>query len=258
MEIRMFESNYTCHFFRLWGYQEGKTGVPLRDALLGNMQNDFDAKFGDVCGAVGTRFFIIEFKASRQGFQDEISPSGKIHRGYLYDHLRTDAFCRSIARQGHFGAYAETNHQLFFEPYAHCVADIKSKAEIIEERLDGLAEPWHELNYQSWVLDVSDFYMSVTERNSDLSESHPGFFAVGLGITKSHLESYIQCMYEHLESFEDDFGQSILGAFSPQTGKFVAFNGSIDELVNRLHAFFEEMKASQNYDPSSESQSFSP
>jgi hypothetical protein len=249
----MFESNYTCHFFRLWGYEEGKTGVPLRDALLGNMQNDFDAKFGDVCGAVGTRFFIIEFKASRQGFQDEISPSGKIHRGYLYDHLRTDAFCRSIARQGHFGAYAETNHQLFFEPYAHCVADIKSKAEIIEEQLDGLAKPWHELNYQAWVLDFSNFFTSVTERNSDLSESQLGFFTKGLGITSSHLAEYIECMYQHLEPVIDDSGKSILGAYAPLTGKFIAFEGSTTELVNRLHDFFEELKLSQNNVPSSDS-----
>jgi hypothetical protein len=54
-------------------------------------------------------------------------------------------------------------------------------------------------------------------------------------------------MYEHLDSVEGDAGEAILGAFSPSNGKFVAFKGSISELVNRLHSFFEEMKSSQTY-----------
>lgn len=243
----MFESNYTCHFFRLWGYEEGKKGIPLQDALLGNMQNDFDAKLGDFCAEVGSRYFIIEFKTNREGFRKEISASGKMHRSHLYQHLRNDYFCRSIARQGHFGAYPDSAHQLVFEPYAHCPAELKTKKEIVAERLGSAPEPWHELDYQAWIADFGSFYRSSTEASSDLSDLNPGFFAHGLGITKDHLEKYIQCMYQHLDSIEVDSGETILGAFSPSNGKFVAFKGSISELVNRLHSFFEEMKSSQTY-----------
>ena len=243
----MFESNYTCHFFRLWGYEEGKKNIPLQDALLGNMQNDFDAKLGDVCAEIGSRYFIIEFKTNREGFRKEVSPSGKVHRAHLYQHLKNDSFCRSIARQGHFGAYADPKHQLVFEPYAQCSEEVKTKDKIVAERLDNNPEPWNELNYQAWVADFGNFYKSITEANLDFSELNPGFFAHGLGITKDHLEEYIQCMYEHLHSVEVDTGETILGAFSPSNGKFVAFKGSISELVNRLHSFFDEMKSSQTY-----------
>ena len=243
----MFESNYTCHFFRLWGYEEGKKGIQPQDALLGNMQNDFDAKFGDVCAEVGVRYFIIEFKADREGFRKEVSPSGKMHRAHLYQHLRKDATCRAIARQGHFGAYADSRRQLVFEPYAHCVAATQSKSEIAAERLSQNPEPWHELNYQGWISDFKKLYRSIAEAGADLSELAPGFYKDGLGITKAHLEDYIQCMYQHLEYVEDGSGESILGAYSPATGEFVAFKASLSQLVGRLHSFFAEMRAGQTY-----------
>ncbi|WP_227107769.1 hypothetical protein [Chromobacterium rhizoryzae] len=243
----MFESNYTCHFFRRWGYEEGRKGIPLEDALLGNMQNDFDAKFGDVCAEIGVRYFIIEFKRNREEFSKEVSPSGKIHRAHLYQHLRHDSYCRSIARQGHFGAYADAKHQLLFEPYAHCPTAAQTKEEILAKQFSAVM-PWHELDNQAWISNFNEFYRSIAEVGSDLCDATPGFFEKGLGITMSHLEEYIQCMYQHLESIENDSGESILGAFSPLTGKFVAFNGSIGELVSHLHRFFEEMKSSQACD----------
>jgi len=243
----MFESNYTCHFFRLWGYEEGRKGIPLQDSLLGNMQNDFDSKLGDVCAEVGSRYFIIEFKADREGFSQEVAPSGKVHRHHLYQHLLNDSRCRSIARQGHFGAYADSQHQLAFEPYAHCPAKIKTATQILEDRLGSIQTPWHELNYQSFIADFNKFYRSITEESPNLSEFVPGFFASGLGITKEHLEEYIQCMYEHIDLTKCDAGEAILGAFSPATGKFVVFKGNISELIDRLHSFFKEMKSSQTY-----------
>lgn len=241
----MFESNYTCHFFRLWGYEEGKKGLLLQDALLGNMQNDFDAKLGDLCADIGSRYFIIEFKTNREGFNKEISSSGKLHRGYLYQHLRDDSLCRSIARQGHFGAYANSKHQLVFEPYAHCPAIHRTNKELVDEQLSVSAQPWHEMDYQAWVSDFKTFYQDIAKYQPRLCESKLGFFEEGLGVTRTHLDNYIQCMYQHLEFIEDDTGESIFGAFSPLTGKFVAFKGSIIELVKRLHHYFAELKSSQ-------------
>jgi hypothetical protein len=243
----MFESNYTCHFFRLWGYEEGKKGIPLKDALLGNMQNDFDAKFGDVCAEVGSRYFIVEFKRNRAGFKKEISSAGKPHRAYLYQHIRDDRRCYSISRVGHFGAYADSQHQLVFESYAHCPADNMTEAQIWADRLSHAPIPWHAMNYPLRCLDFNDFFQSIANVDSEMSEGNPDFFKKGLGVTKSHLEEYIHCMYQHLESVQDDTGESVIGAFSPSTGKFVAFTGSITELIKRLHQFFAEMKSSQSH-----------
>jgi hypothetical protein len=78
----LYESHYVTHFFRLWGYEEGKAGKPIQSQLLGNMQNAFDSDFGDVCAQVGARLFIIEFKADRNGFAREVAPSGIL----LVDH----------------------------------------------------------------------------------------------------------------------------------------------------------------------------
>lgn len=243
----MFESHYVCHFFRLWGYEEGKKGIQLQNALLGNMQNDFDSKFGDVCAEVNTRYFIIEFKRERKNFREEVSPSGKFHRSNLYNHLRIDSRCRSIARQGHLGAYADDNDQLIFEPYAHCVAEVKPREKIIQETLNSKVATWHELDYRSYFFDFKKFYNLITVDDCNLSEFTPGFFKNGLGITKEHLEDYIYCMYQHLSTAKDESGAAILGAFSPKDGKFVAFNGTINDLISRLHYFFNKIKSSQSY-----------
>lgn len=248
----MFESHYTCQFFRLWGYEEGKKGAPLKDALLGNMQNEFDEKFGDVCAEIGARYFIIEFKPDRKKFKNEILPSGKLHRYKLYQHLRNDQYCRSIARQCHFGAYPDSNHQLFFEPYAHCMAGIKSKGEIAKEILNGTSKPWHELDYRSFVFDFQTFYKSITVEESNLSELCPGFFVNGLGVTREHLRDYVNCMYQHLEMGKDKNGQAILGVFSPKDGSFSSFGGNLNGLVSKLHCYFNQMKLNQNSSTSSQ------
>lgn len=68
----MYESHYTCHFFRLWGAKEGARGINSNMPLLGNMQNDFDSMFGDITGQAENRYFIIEFKRTRKGFKEEV------------------------------------------------------------------------------------------------------------------------------------------------------------------------------------------
>ncbi|MEI2429256.1 hypothetical protein RDV84_22785 [Lysobacter yananisis] len=239
-----YESNYVCHFFRLWGNLEAASRVAPKYSLLGNMQNDFDAKFGDVCGDANNRFFLIEFKRSRKGFSEEVSkPGGKIHRIALYEHLRLDATCRQIARQGHFGCYPSSSGSLVFEPYAHCPAAIKTKIQIVTEVLLKPAfASINELDHQAWECGFPKFYEQITDYDSTISDNFPGFFENGLGITSEHLKTYVSCMYDHLQTAVDPSGVAILGAFNRQANTFVAFNDTIENIFLRLQSAFNSSK----------------
>jgi hypothetical protein len=208
------------------------------------MQNDFDAKFGDVCGDANNRFFFIEFKRSREGFAKEVSKSGgKTHRIALYEHLRLDSSCRKIARQGHFGCYPSSSGSLVFEPYAHCPAAIKTKIEIAKAVLSKPAfASINELDNQAWECGFPRLYEQITSFSSTRSEEFPEFFEDGLGITSAHLKAYVYCMYEHLQTVVDPSGAAILGAFNSQAKTFVAFNDTIENLFLRLQSAFRSSK----------------
>ena len=223
-------------------------------SLLGNMQNDFDNKFGDLCGQVGARFFIMEFKPAREAFKDEISLSakGKLNRAALYDHLHDDSHCRRLSDVGHFGAYANENNQLVFEPYARCMVDKTDEELILRGLLLKEDTERHELNYASWASDFSTFYQDTNQANSDLSDYPAGYFKVGLGLTKTHLQAYVECMYQHLQDADNDMGEVVLCAMHPVTGEMVAFRDTLANLLTRLHQHFNESqsmtKPNESYD----------
>ncbi|QRP62828.1 hypothetical protein I6J77_11870 [Rhodanobacter sp. FDAARGOS 1247] len=239
-----YESNYVCHFFRLWGNREAATGDLADDSLLGNMQNDFDAKFGDVCGDANSRFFFIEFKRLRKGFCEEVSKSmGKTHRVALYEHLRRDSTCRQIARQGHFGCYPDRSGSLVFEPYAHCPAAIKTKEQIVDEIFSSpRVTSYNELDHQAWKCGFPKFHEQITSYDLSQCKVVPGFFAKGLGISAEHLKMYVSCMYQHLQTTVDSSGVTILGAFNRQTNRLVAFNDTIENLIFRLQSALNSPK----------------
>ncbi|HDS1218220.1 hypothetical protein ABE583_15945 [Stenotrophomonas sp. TWI143] len=245
----MFESHYVCYFFMQWGYMQGLRRVPLEHALLGNMQNDFDAKFGDVCGEAGARFFIIEFKSDRKLFRTEVGTSGKLHRSRLYQHLRHDGRCRDLANLGHFGCYPVEGQSLAFEPYAHCPAPQLSRAELLEAGLATSADsPWNQLNYQDWVIDFQTFYQKVVLSGDEMNAYHTDSFKTGLGLSRPQLEEYVRCMYEHLSYFEDEQGQAVLGALCPASGKVFMFEDSLENLLKRLHRCLAEFRATLHHD----------
>lgn len=241
----MYESHYVCHFFRLWGAKEGAKGISPDTPLLGNMQNDFDAKFGDVAGKSGCRYFLIEFKANRAGFKNEVSGAkAKLHREKLYQHLINDRQCRDLARIGHFAAYPDSRlDYLQFEPYAHSIAPI-STINGIAEKIIIDDDPWHELDYTSFFCGFDQIYEALTNRDCQYSETSPGFYQEGLGLTKDQMKQYVNCMYSHLKQGVDKHGQVVLGVVDPATGAFVSFIGSLDDLVHKLQTYFVAMERS--------------
>jgi hypothetical protein len=251
----MFESHLTHHFFRLWGIEEGRTGIQTDTVLLGNSQNEFDHKLGDVAGKAGCRFFLIEFKRKRNGIAAEVSLSEKPHRHYLYWHLREDQTCRQLAFAAHFAAYPDAGKQLAFEPYAHAVAPLGGT------RRKGFRQYltkgyWHELDYPRIPSSFKEFYAKLTDPNSEMSAQNPGFFLSGLGLPQDRFEEYIDCMYEHLQRGTDSKGNAVLGIFDPTKNEFIAFGGSVEDLVKKMHAAFKWLAA--NMPPSSPSRSPSP
>lgn len=237
----MYESHYTHHFFRLWGAREGAKGITPETVLLGNSQNDFDAKFGDLAGQVGLRYFLVEFKTDRAGIAQETGITGKPHRHALYQHLRTDSDCQLLASVGHFAGYPE-NGLLAFEPYGHAVAQRQSRKDIVDGvMLDN--KPWHALDYARTPLSFDGFYDALNDTDMTLSVTPSGFFSNGLGLPLEKFEEYIACMYQHLETVVDDDGHMLLGITHPGTGVFISFRTTVPQLIAMLHAAFNALRA---------------
>jgi hypothetical protein len=246
-----YESHLVGLFMQLWGRQEGVCSEPA--TLLNNAQNPFDHWFGDICGQVQYRYFLIEFKRSRDGFFDEVKVgSAKPHRTSFYQHLRTDEACRQISRIGHFAAYQADNDLLAFEPYAHSVVPKASKKDVVKSVLSSSA-PYCELDYQAWTFGFLRFYNELHE--SDLSlhhQSSPTLFGKGLGIPELALEQYVSCMYSHVEDGTTDSGLILLGAFNLSTGKLKALALPPFKMVVALKEKFALMRVAMAAELASE------
>lgn len=242
----MYESNFVFHFARLWGYEEGRAGRGFEARLIGNSQNRFDELIGDVAGQSGKRFFLIEFKRTRDGFLKEVEGSHlKPHRRALYEHLKVDATCRKFARFGHWGGYADSDGNLFFEPYAHAMVPIDGRA--LEAHRKRLRAEWeagvrhvpHELDTRSSVICFNDFFGAATDRDIALWDQDKRLFGEGLGIPKETLQWYVECMYQHLGGVELSSGDAVLVAINSETKAMTYVMDSIESLVRDVHSAFE-------------------
>lgn len=239
----MFESHFTHHFFRLWGVKEGEAGIQPDALLLGNSQNEFDEQIGDVAGVAGCRFFIIEFKRDRKGIAEEVKEKVKPHRYHLYQHLRNDPDCRRLAFVGHYAAYPDCSNHVAFEPYAHAVAPRATTADVVRKTIFG-NESSHELDFSRSPLTFDEFYEGVTETDETMSQLTAGVYRRGLGLPQCAFEEYIRCMYQHLQNVQGSDGDAIAGIVSPKTGKFIAFRGTVEDLVQNLYDAFAKLSRS--------------
>ncbi len=241
MSLEKYESHLVGQFLQLWGRREGVESMPA--TILNNAQNPFDHWFGDICGEVRHRYFLIEFKQTRDGFAEEAKPgSKKTDRTALYQHLRSDESCRKIARVGHFAAYQEDSGVLAFEPYAHSIAPLRSKMDIVDEVLNG-TQPWSELDYRAWTSSFTKLYDALHESDLTLyGESPPWLFKTGLGIPVADLEQYVSCMYSHINFYENDKGLLLLGSINPANNELKAVALSPFQMVSELKVKFERMR----------------
>jgi hypothetical protein len=242
MAIENDESQLVGLFMQLWGRRDVQSTEPA--TILNNAQNQFDNWFGDICGEVRFRYFFIEFKKTRAGFLAEIrAGSKKPHRTALYEHLRNDTDCRNIAWHGHFAAYAdEGTGKLVFEPYAHSPAPVNSKAEIVGKEINSTL-PWHGLDYRSWCLSFPKLYEALHDEDISLhNQTPPWLFNKGLGIPEADLEQYVQCMYHHLQYFEQEDGLMVLGAVNPKTNELKVVSSTPFRMVQELKKKFEALR----------------
>lgn len=252
MTTENYESQLVGLFMQMWGRHEGRGTEPA--SLLNNAQNPFDHLFGDICGEVRFRYFLMEFKASRSGFAEEVKPNSvKPHRTALYAHLKTDRKCRKIARFGHFAGYlsAETD-ALAFEPYANSIATITIAGEVASACLEPHYQ-WDELDYRSWTINFNRLYDLLN--TSDLTlfgQSSPWLFASGLGVPEADLEEYVKCMYSHLQYIEQDDGVMLLGAINIVTGEFHAIKSTPFQMVADLKNKFDSLRKTMEKDTRNE------
>ncbi|GEQ77570.1 hypothetical protein CTTA_4575 [Comamonas testosteroni] len=217
----MYESHSVCHFFREWGFREGLAAAEKhsegnfeRVSMLGNMQNKFDAVFGDVALTNQTRFQLIEFKQDAEGFAEEVK-QGKKNRTALHAHLQTDITCRELSLQGHVAGYVEGNVLRLDPYYALCA---------------GLSLSQIQTSYMDLAKDFDAYY--------DLWNPQSGNVQLHAGLDSVDFKDYVKCMYQHLET--DAFG--VLQIFSEKKNAPVPFYGSVKGLIADLLAAFTELE----------------
>ncbi|HEX8613900.1 MAG TPA: hypothetical protein VF800_21700 [Telluria sp.] len=233
----LYESHFTCHFFRLWGRYEGATGdaEPAFDdaVLMGNAQNFLDAAFGDVAGMVKNRYFLVEFKRRRKGIADEMA--SKEHRAALVELLDKDIACKALSLRGHFAGYPNAKLKLMFEPY-YCAG----KSPAIKNK----------------VMNFLDFHHKLTKDDSPRAQA--------LGWTSDDFYHYVACMYRHLEQGTDldrnsahstrtatIKGRVMLGTYDPKTKKFIGFVDNFDSLIRALKDRLDAARKAQEKDATS-------
>lgn len=224
----LYESFFTSHFFRLWGQREQALGIPeAQSILLGNAQNFLDAAFGDVSGNVGRKFFLIEFKRTREGIAEEVK--NKIHRKELFKKLQTDESCIALANRGHFAGFPSSEEVIIFEPYFQAALPIP-------KLIDG----------KSWCFSFNELFDRLNKSEEVVTDAEPNIsgFVQGLGLTKIEFEKYILCMYEHLEPhITENSGSEVewkimFGVFDKKTGEVYGFVEDFPTLLNHLYKRF--------------------
>lgn len=217
----MYESHVVCQFFREWGFKDGvaaseksRNGKAESISMLGNMQNKFDAVFGDVALSHLTRFQLIEFKQVAQGFKDEVR-QGKKNRSALYEHLQIDEPCRKLSVQGHVAGYVKDN-VLRLDPYHVLCAGTPPK--VIPTKL------------QKFFNDFDSYY--------ELWNQPTGNGQLNVGLDLAQFEQYVSCMYQHLGTNE----AGVLQIYNEKKNKVVSFYGSIKDLIDDLVLAFPELE----------------
>lgn len=215
----LYESYYTCHFFRLWGREEERNEknaeVVAKNVILGNMQNFLDEAFGDVAGKVNERYFFIEFKRNREGISKETISKG--HRKSLVTRLTDDLAAQTLANKGHFAGFPkmERHDALSFEPYFQATKPIAV----------GNVE-----------YDLPQLYAHLTGKKG-------GGAAGGseqLGWTGEDVKKYVKVMYVHLVEGEQVTNhakpqiRAMLGVLDVTTGVFKGFVDNFDTLFDYL------------------------
>lgn len=217
--MKLYESTLVGAFNYLWGYHDATEGKPSSMAILSNAQNPLDKLLGDMIGHVDGRYFLIEFKADKSGFFDEVhAKNSKVARTDLYEHLRNDSTCRNLARFGHFGVWS--NGTLRVAPYAHAVGPGE------------YAGP-HELNAASFEIDFDKFYAAINCPDKTVHWQRAGLYASGLGLPVNAMLEYLECILQQFPGVVEPSyeANAIFGFCNPDGASVVAIPTSFEGLL---------------------------
>lgn len=220
----IYESAVVGVFNYLWGYRDAIDKKKPSMPFLTNAQNPLDELIGDMFGNCEGRFFLIEFKAERAGFFDEVhGRKSKIARTMLYRHLRNDFSCRKLALFGHFAGWSNGTIQI--APYAHTVGPGSL-----------VGNKYHELDSKRWEWGFDRFYEHITWPDVRKSVFDDEFYGDGLGIPANSMLAYLECVlagFPNVVSPTDE-ANAIFGFVSNNANSVVLVPTSVEGLLISL------------------------
>lgn len=227
------ESAIVGAFNYLWGYHDAQNGTAICPCILSNAQNFLDELLGDVVARIEHRYFIIEFKQTRLGFEREVhGAKAKPARFGLYNLLYSNGTVRALSTAGHYTCWADT--ALRFGYYANAPGP------------GPLFVPTHILNAPGPTLSFSDFYDRTHNLDLTLSATDPSTFANGIGLPLSGMVEYLEAMVQTNPAIAAPSAalDAVLGIFNPATQQTTRIPGNFQGLLAAFMAIKTKVKAS--------------
>lgn len=227
------ESAIVGAFNYLWGYHDAQNGTAVCPCILSNAQNFLDELLGDMVARVEHRYFIIEFKQTRPGFEDEVhSGAAKPARFGLYNLLYGNGTVRALSTAGHYACWADT--ALRFEYYANAPGP------------GSIFVPGHILNAPGTKLTFNDFYDGIHNPAMTLSAGNPSTFANGIGLPLRGMVEYLEAMVQTNPAISAPSAalDAILGIYNPATKQTTRIPANFEGLLAAFMAIKAKVKAS--------------
>jgi len=227
------ESAIVGAFNYLWGYHDAQNRTAVCPCILSNAQNFLDELLGDMVAQIEHRYFIIEFKQTRPGFEHEVhGAKAKPARFELYNLLYNNGTVRALSTAGHYACWADTALQ--FEFYANAPGP------------GSLFVPVHILNTPGAKLTFSDFYDGIHNPDLTLSAVNPSTFANGIGLPLRGMVEYLEAMVQTNPAIAAPSAglDAILGIYNPATKQTTRVPEKFEGLLAAFMSIKAKVKAS--------------
>lgn len=227
------ESAIVGAFNYLWGYHDARDGTAVCPCILSNAQNFLDELLGDMVARIEHRYFIIEFKQTRPGFEHEVHGAGaKPARFGLCNLLYSNGTVRALSTAGHYACWVDT--ALRFEFYANAPGP------------GSLIVPGNILNSPGSKLTFSDFYDRIHNPDLTLSGGNPSTFTNGIGLPLRGMVEYLEAMVQTNPAIAAPGAalDAILGIYNPATKQTTRVPDNFEGLLAAFMAIKAKVKAS--------------
>lgn len=216
----LYENQQIGNFNYLLGYYLGQNNFQKPFSINTYQQtHGHDKTVGDMFGNLGGKYFILEFKRTRDKYLDEFK---KKHRNKLIAQLQTNPKLGALSKKGHFLCHSEEYHSCHLESKKEYIFSDYHFCPYIE-LISGVAG-----NYKPVITSMDEFTLNIA---FDIirSDKQP------VGMNYEELKEYLDMMKECVG--DDDY---------ETTGTVACFNSELGNMVTLKFESLQELEKQLN------------